>query len=472
MSDQGLLLGFDVGTTCLKALLVDSEGTEVGVSVVATPFQPRVERVEMEVEALRDALHLVLEGLGDARRQVAAVAITGMAECGAPLDGQDRALAPVIAWHDPRGAEAVATLERRFGDEVPRRIGQRLRTVSSVAKLGWLASHGVVGVCRWLGVPELCLFTLTGAQVTDYSLAARTGCYDITARQWWPEVPATLGIAVGVFPTVAAAGTVLGLTSASSSSSSGLPAGIPVTLAGHDHLAALAGSGAGPGDHGNSVGTAESVVVATTALPDLDRALALRVAVTLQPSGDGWAALAGAARAGRAIEAVSDALGLSPSELDDEVAGAEAAGPEAAGAGTVDLRDLLESVAQGRRPALPPGPPGRVWDALLRALSERTWEAVGRATALVGPPSRLVVFGGGSHSRPWLEAKADVGAHAGAGVGLGVWRSGAGEAAARGAALYAGTAAGWWSSPAQAPRPALEEIGAGGGAQGPQDVRP
>ncbi len=453
-----LLLGLDVGTSRLKAQLMDEEGGEVGSSAAATPFRSLRDRVEMEVGALWSTLAQVVDDLGDAAGRVVGVGITGMAESGAPLDRGGEPLAPVIAWHDPRGAEAVALLEARFGDELPRRIGQRLRTVSSVAKLGWSLSQGVAGVGRWLGVPELCLFALTGAQASDHSLAARTGCYDIAARAWWPEVAAALGIAGEVFPPVRPAGAVMGRVSAPGASWSGLPVGVPVTLAGHDHLAALAGAGAGPGDFGNSVGTAETVVATTDELPDVERALALRVAVTLRPEGDGWALLAGAARAGRVIDTVSTELGLSPVDLD----------ARAQVAGVVDATDLLASVLGDGRSELPPGSPGEVWNGILRALAGRTWEAVARASALVGPPSRLVVFGGGSRSRPWLGAKAAMGEHR----GVTVWRSRAGEAAARGAALQAGVAAGWWSSPAQAPPPGLEEVVAHGAGRAGSSVGP
>ncbi|MDP9452664.1 MAG: FGGY family carbohydrate kinase [Actinomycetota bacterium] len=457
MGDQPLLLGLDLGTSRLKAVLVDGEGIEVATSAVATPFRPRGEQVDMEVECLWDGLGRAILGLGGARRQVTAVGVAGMAESGTVLDAHGRALAPVIAWHDPRGAGAVRALEARFGDELSRRIGQRLRTVSSVAKLGWLVVHGVERVHRWLGVPELCVFALTGAQFTDHSLAARTGCYDITSRRWWPEVPEAIDVPATVLPEVAAAGAVLGRTSAAALGAAGLPTGllptgVPVTLAGHDHLAALAGSGAGPGDHGNSVGTAETVVAASDALPDLDLALARRVAVTVDPRGEGWVVLAGAARAGRVLEVLSEALGAPPAELD---ALAERAGTVDARA-LVDACALVDGVARGGRPALPPAAPGALWGGVLRALSERTWDAVVRAGAVVGPASRLVVFGGGSRSRTWLAAKAQVGAEQAA--GMPVWRSGAGEAAARGAALFAGMAAGWWPTPDAAPAPALEEV--------------
>ncbi len=92
-----------------------------------------------------------------------------------------------------------------------------------------------------------------------------------------------------------------------------------------------------------------------------------------------------------------------------------------------------------------------MWRTLLDALAVCTGEAVDKVTGLLGPAPRLVVFGGGSRSAPWLAAKA-------ARLALPVWRTTAAEAVARGAAVFAGVSAGWWGSPAEAPAPPLEAV--------------
>jgi xylulokinase len=253
----------------------------------------------------------------------------------------------------------------------------------------------------------------------------------------------------------------------------GLPTGIPVTIAGHDHLAAAAGLGAGADDLLNSVGTAETLVRRLGTAPDVERALELELAVTLWPGGDGWAVLASATRAGLVIEALTAHLGLDPDALDrlvgtgegggrrpprnrggtDERCGAEGPPRQAAERSGVDEGGApgraAEIVALGQGIDVPVSAAGEMWTATLSALARRTAAAAERVAALAGPHRRLVVFGGGSRSPAWLRAKA-------AEVGTPVLCCPVPEAAARGAALAAGVAGGWWPSVAAGPSPALD----------------
>lgn len=436
-----LVLGIDVGSSRTKALLMDAAGRTVASAVVTTPFTTTTRGTETTVAALGGALEEVLERLGQHRQRAAAVGIAGIAESGAPLDGGGEPIAPIIAWHDRRGEDVAARMRARFGPCLSERIGQRLRYVSSVAKLGWLLDHGLERPSVWLGVPELCLYALTGARFTECSLAARTGCWDVRTRSWLADVAESAGFGPGVMPTVSTAGTVMGRVSAGAGTRSGLRAGIPVTLAGHDHLVGVVGSGAGRRDLVNSVGTAETVVGRSASLPDIAGALERGLAVTVAPGGEGWAVLASAARAGLAVEAAAAALRRSAADLD----------ALAMGAPVLDAPGLAESLRRRELPALPRGPEGAVWNTLLTSLAAATATAVGEVTGLLGPTPGLVVFGGGARSRPWLAAKARL-------LGLAVWRSTAAEAVARGAAVLGGVAAGWWPSPAAAPAASVERV--------------
>ena len=416
------MLGLDIGTTRIKAVVIDASGSEQAAASVATPFAASVHGIDMEVAGLEQALVKTVTALGPAREQLAGVGVAGLAESGAPLR-ERRPVGPIIAWHDGRGEETVTSLEARFGPVLPRWTGRRVRTVSSLAKLGWLIDQGITAPDRWLGVPELALFLFTGAEATEHSLAARTGAYDVTRLRFLPEVTGHVLAGSGsnpdqLFPAVRAAGEAMGFVSVEAAARYGIPSGIPVTIAGHDHLAAAAGLGGGPDDLFNSVGTAETVFRRTDSPPAVERALALDLAVTLWPGGTSWGILASAARAGVVLGELAAALGHSPAELDR----------------------LAESGTEA----------GRQWSAAIADLVTRTMEAGARVAELVGPHRRLVVFGGGSRSPLWLAAKAGA-------AGVPVLRSRAADAAARGAALAAGAAAGWWPAGA-GPGPALETI--------------
>lgn len=446
---MALLLGLDVGSSRVKAVLLARDGRELRAATAPTPFEQTPAGTEAPAPALLEAVRAVLEQLGRDRERVAAVGLAGMAECGAPLGPDGGPAAPVIAWHDQRGQEVVDHLVARFGEWLPSRTGQQVRIVSTVAKLGWLVTGGAGPVEAWLGVPELCLWRLTGARATEHSLAVRTGCYDLPRRRFLPEVAEAAGFPPSVFPQVLAAGSVMGRVSAGGSRWSALPEGVPVTIAGHDHLAGAAGVGAGPDDLLNSVGTAETMLRAVPALPDLPRAVELGLAVSIRPGGEGWIVLAGAARSGIVLDTAAAALGSPVAALD--VLAGEAAAP-------LDGPALLESAAAGG-PVVPGGPPGAVWLGLYGALAARTAEAAERleslCAGLAGPARRIVMFGGGSLSRPWAAAKARA-------LPLPLFRPQTAEAAARGAAVMAGVAAGWWRSAAEAPRPGLEPVATSG----------
>ncbi len=447
MSGGSLLLGLDVGTTRMKVLLMGHDGEPRRSSTVPTPFTTSDQTSEMAVEAMLDAVAGLLADLGDDLEQVEAVGVAGLAESGAPLDGSGRALAPVIAWHDPRGEEPVKRLHEHFGDELARRIGQPLRTVSSVAKLGWLLDQGVGGIRRWLGVPELCLFHLTGRQATEHSLAARTGAYHVVERAYMPDVADVVGFDAEVLAPVLQAGSVMGCVNSEGAGWSGLRAGIPVTVAGHDHAVGAEGIGAGPRDVANSVGTAETLIRRTPVAPDMGKALELRTAVTVRPGGEEWVVLASAARAGLVLEAAAGALGHSLAELDDLAEAAEEAGADAP-----EVSDeAVRSIQSGDPPELPDAPPGEVWNGLLRALCERTFESATRSAELLGPADRLVVFGGGSGSDRWMRTKATM-------ADLPVFRSCAPDVVAHGAACFAGMAAGAWGSVSEAPTVPVDEV--------------
>lgn len=443
LAHPACLLGLDVGTTRIKALLMDGAGRELLFATCPSPFVTTADGTEMGAGALFDAVARLLADLGlDRVAHVAAVGVAGMGEAGAFIE-RTTATSPIIAWHDPRGEEAAERLHTVVGPSLEGRLRRRLNHVSSVAKAAWLKEEGARVTSSWLGVPELVVWKLTNVRVTDPSLACRTGAFDVGARAYMDDVLEAAGIGE-VFAEVLPAGRAAGAVTAGGARWSGLPEGIPVTVAGHDHLTGLEALTSGAGDLADSAGTAEVVLNRTDDVPDVGSSIVARLHVSVPPSGDRYVVFSSASRTGAIRGQAAGLLDEGVKELDDLALEAR----------PTDARELLRAVDVGAAYSPPPIERAGIWSALLHELAARTADAAARVTSLGGAPDRLIAFGGGSRSDAWMKARA---AH----VEIPVLRVLSAEGVARGAAAFAGIAAEWWMDISGAPPPELELIDPG-----------
>ena len=276
---EALLLGIDVGTTHCKAALFRSDGSLVRLAVRATPTRPLPGgSAEHPAAALLAAVFDALaEGLGPDGGLVEAVGVASMAEAGVPLDAAGQPLASIIPWYDPCTAPQAAAIAARFGEPALfAATGLRPEPKYTLAKLLWLRAEApavLAGMHAWAGVAEYVAHALTGALGTDPSLASRTMAFDVTRGGWRADLLALAGLRPEQMPPVLAPGAAVGAVTATAAAVTGLPAGVPVVVAGHDHVVgAFAVGAAAPGAVLDSMGTAEAVCL-TTAAPVLGDAV-------------------------------------------------------------------------------------------------------------------------------------------------------------------------------------------------------
>jgi xylulokinase len=204
-----------------------------------------------------------------------AIGIASMAESGVPIDRRRAPVGDILAWHDRRPERQAAWLERQIGaPELFARTGLRPDPKCTLAKLLWLREHKAADFTRlrrWAGVAELIGLDLTGQLGTNASLACRTLAFDVTLRAWDAELLALASLTTDEMPTVLPLGQAVGGLTAAAAVRLGLPAGTPVVVAGHDHLAGAIGAGVTKvGDVLDSMGSAEAtmLVTATPALTE------------------------------------------------------------------------------------------------------------------------------------------------------------------------------------------------------------
>jgi sugar (pentulose or hexulose) kinase len=439
---RDLLLGIDVGTTWCKAAVVATDGAELAHDRVPVPWRPVPTGAEIEPERLPEIAVAAARGALDkvTAGRVVGVGVTSMAETGALIDERGEPVAPAIAWHDRRGGEEAAALGREIGeDRFSATTGLPASRLCTLAKYRWLRGHLPAGArgARWLNVAEWVVRRLGGEEVTELSLASRTGLLDLDRRAPWEDALDWAGAPRDLLPEPAPAGTIAGHLSRGLDRARGAA----LCVAGHDHPCAAVGAGAVSDlDVFDSCGTAEAFV--RTVRPPLPHELRLRAVgrgVTV-----GWhaiperQALLGAFESGLALQRLGRLLGMEDEParraLDDV---ALTAGPAGDGAALLD----------GDPDAIPTGAgSAELWRAALEALANQGAAMLETLEGLAGAPERIVVSGGGVRSEAArVTRRAAIGAFELPPVE---------EAAARGAALLAGCAAGLFGGVHELPAPA------------------
>ena len=429
-----LFVGVDVGTTSSKAVVFGRDGVPAASGRAPTPWRVTASGAELDATTLLEAAKAaVAEALADCPPgPIGGLGVASMAESGVLLDRHGEPVAPVIGWHDTRDGAELESLRERVGAQAFSAItGLPMRQQWSLTKHRWLMDNtpSARSAVRRLNVAEWIVRGLGGEEATEQSLASRTGWLRLAERSWWTDTLDWSGAGQALMPPLVTAGTPLGRIG----SDAGLPrlTGAVLTVAGHDHQAAVIGAGAdGPGDELDSCGTAEALV--RTIAPGLSP----HIVADLAEAGitTGWHAVAdhwcllGATQGGLALQRILALLGKGRADLPALDAEAIALPDpeirvEAPAFGRIDIL----GVADGASPA-------QLWRAALEAVTEQAAEIHDAMSAVSGAHRTLVVTGGWSRSAGLIAVKRRrFGALVQADVS---------EAGARGAALLAAKAAG------------------------------
>jgi xylulokinase len=269
-----LLLGLDIGSTNIKALVYQPNG--VAVSAASVPQETNYPRAgwayydpariwELCCRVIRQVVEPILNP-----SQIAALAVTSIGESGALIDAEGRPTADMIAWFDRRsGAESELFSSRIDPDRLYAICGTRMQQILTAAKLMWHRDHEPEAWARsvcFLNTADYVAFLLSGERAQSLSLASRTALIDLRARDWSDELLSIAGIDRGFLPPVADGGTVLGPVTAEAAAVTGLSTSTLVAVGGHDQpCGALAAGAIAQGDCLDSIGTTECTFVALDA---------------------------------------------------------------------------------------------------------------------------------------------------------------------------------------------------------------
>ena len=278
---DGLLLGLDIGTSGVRAILVRLTGEVVASATAPLALgTPQPGWAEQDPEdwwrAAVMAIRAALSQRPDAR--VEAVGISGQMHSSVFLDREGRVIRPALLWCDGRTTLQCREITERAGGEGSLREWVRNPALEgfTLPKILWLRDREPEAYARLASVllaKDFVRFRLTGELATEPSDASGTLMFDPLRSRWSDELLSAVGIPRTLLPTIGGSAEVLGRVREGAARATGLAAATPVVGGGADN--ACGAAGVGVVRHGEAVASwgTSGTVLAPTAEPVVDPGL-------------------------------------------------------------------------------------------------------------------------------------------------------------------------------------------------------
>ncbi len=269
-----MYLGIDIGTSELKALLIDGDGEIVASAHAALTVQrPHPHWAEQDPQAWWQACGRVVTELRQQHPQqwaaIRAIGLSGQMHGAVLLDNDGNVLRPCILWNDTRSADECAWLSEHH-PEMMTISGNMIMPGFTAPKLVWVARHEpdvFSRVAKVLLPKDYLRWRLTGEFVSDPSDAAGTLWLDVAKRDWSDELLAMTDLNRSQMPSLVEGSAPSGTLRATLATEWGLSSSVVVAGGGGDNATSAVGVGAvAPGDAFISLGTSGVIFVVNDAL--------------------------------------------------------------------------------------------------------------------------------------------------------------------------------------------------------------
>jgi len=407
-----MLLGLDLGTSSLKAVLLSPEGKLLGEGHANYPIHsPQPGFAEQDPgdwwEATRMATTQALEGRSG--KEVSAIGFSGQMHGVVLCTQSGKPLRPAVIWADTRTADLIPEFAKRVPKKHWSILGSPPAAGFAALTLLWFHLHDPKALAQThyvLQPKDWLRMRLTGEARAEPTDASGTLLFDVTQRRWDLATGQRLGLAKELFPPLIEAGQAAGSLAKKAAEFLGLRAGIPVAAGAADQAAAAVGNGIlEAGETQLMLGSGGQILsVLDKPTPDIT----LRTHLFCHTPTNRWYRLAAILNSGLALGWATEVLGVSRRGF-FQLASESSPGAK----GLLFLPHLLGE----RTPHMNSHARG-AWIGLSRQhsraeLARAALEGVCFAfkealEALGSPPSALRLGGGGARQRLWVQVLADV----------------------------------------------------------------
>jgi len=408
-----MYLGIDIGTSSLKAVLIDGAQRIVGSRTVSLDVsRPHAGWSEQDPESWWQACQAVLDGLAAYHRSelaaVKGIGLSGQMHGATLLDEADAVLRPCILWNDGRSAAEAAEISA-----VSERVTGNIAMPGFTApKLMWVKNHEpeVFAKVRTVLLPkDYVRLMLTGDKASDMSDSAGTLWLETARRAWSDEMLALTEMDRSQMPDLYEGSAATGTLTSELASRWGMSGSVVVAGGGGDNAASACGVGAVAAGTGFiSIGTS-GVIFVTADRYRGNPAGAVHAFCHAVPGT--WHQMGVALSSAGSLDWLANVLNASAGDLVDAL-GERPTGPSSilflpylSGERTphndVAIRGAFVGLdqADGRR---------ELTQAVLEGVAFAFKDCLDVLTMPLADPRRLIAVGGGSRSRYWLSVIATV----------------------------------------------------------------
>ena len=266
-----LTIGIDLGTSAMKLLLADENGTIRNTAVREYPLLfPHPGWSEQEPEAWWGALQSGLQELlsGFDASEVVGIGVGGQMHGLVALDKDDNVIRPAILWNDGRTAEETEWLNTAIGKETLSKYTGNIAFAGFTApKILWMQKHEPENFARISKImlpKDYINYRLTGVHACDYSDASGMLLLDVEHKRWSKEMLSICGVTEEQLPHLYESYDVIGTVKEEVAATLGIPASVKVVAGAGDNAAAAVGTGTvGNGACNISLGTSGTIFISS-----------------------------------------------------------------------------------------------------------------------------------------------------------------------------------------------------------------
>ena len=242
-----MYIGLDLGTSGVKSVLFDLQGSVLLRSCRSYPLVELTEGLELNPEVVWRAVLDVLKETAAGGFPVKAIGISSLGEACIPVAKDGRALANAILPADKRGRKELEVFLKRLPEQqIVEITGLPVNGTYSLCKIMWLRENRPAvfeQVWKFMLFGDYIAYKLTGNAATSPSLASRTMTMNLIENDYSYKILSEADISKDLFSPILSAGIRIGKLGGEIARETGLPENTEVFSCGHDQPCAALGAG-------------------------------------------------------------------------------------------------------------------------------------------------------------------------------------------------------------------------------------